>query len=48
LFTNKEIGLIMKTRKGNGGRIGWGEIVILCDLTENQAISLKEKITIND
>lgn len=48
LFTNKEIGLIMKTRKGNGGRIGWIEIVILCDLTENQATILKQKITIND
>lgn len=48
MFSNKEIGLILKTRKSNGGRIGWKEVVILCDLTENQAISLKEKVTIND
>ena len=48
MFTHKEIGIIIKTRKGNGGRIGWREIVILCDLTENQATSLKQKITIND
>lgn len=48
LFTDKEISLIMKTRKGNGGRIGWREIVILCDLTENQASGLQQKITIND
>lgn len=48
MFTNKEIGLIMKTRKKNGGRIGWEEIVILCDLTENQAMELKNRILIND
>lgn len=48
LFTDKEIGAIIKTRKKNGGSIGWREIVILCDLTENQAISLKDKVMIND
>lgn len=48
MFTHKEIALILKARKANGGRIGWKEIVILCDLTESQAIDLKSKIYIID
>ena len=48
LFSHKEIALILKARKANGGQIGWKEIVLLCDLTENQAIALKSKIHIND
>ena len=46
VFTAKEIGDIIKRRKQNGGRIGWREIVIMCDLTETQANGLKAKVDI--
>ena len=48
LFSHKEIGEIIQRRKQNGGRIGWREIVIMCDLTETQANGLKAKVDIKD
>lgn len=48
MFSNKEIALIINRRAQNGGKIGWREIVILCDLTEEQANILKDKIYISD
>ncbi len=48
LFSHKEIGEIIRRRKQNGGKIGWREIVIMCDLTETQANGLKAKVDIKD
>ncbi len=46
LFSDREIFVILKTRKENGGRIGWRQLVHLLDLTENQVILLQKKVNI--
>jgi len=47
LFQDREIIKILSIRKQNGGHIGWKEIVILFDLTEEQAEMLQNAININ-
>lgn len=46
LFSDREIFVILKTRKENGGRIGRRQLVHLLDLTENQVILLQKKVNI--
>jgi DNA uptake protein ComE-like DNA-binding protein len=48
LFTEKEIAIILHTRKENGGHIGWKELVILFDLTAQQAAMLQNSIQISE
>jgi len=48
LFNEKEIAIILHTRKENGGRIGWKQLVILFDLTQHQAEILQKKIIISE
>jgi len=48
LFNEKEIAIILRTRKENGGRIGWKQLVILFDLTENEAEILQKTISISE
>ncbi len=47
LFQDREIVKILRIRKENGGRIGWKELVILFDLTEQQAEMLQNTIQIS-
>jgi len=48
LFQDREIAKILRIRKENGGRIGWKELVILFDLTEQQAEMLQNTIQISE
>ena len=48
LFQDREIVKILRIRKENGGRIGWKELVILFDLTEQQAEMLQATIQISE
>ncbi len=46
LFQDKEIKQLLRYKKEHGGKIGWRELVIEFDLTENQAEWLKNRIII--
>ena len=46
LFQDREIYTILSTRKQNGGSIGWRELVVLLDLTPQQADLLLTKVSI--
>ena len=48
LFTDKQIGLILKLKKEQGGRIGWREIAELCDLSQAEASQLRSRVHIDD
>lgn len=48
LFQDREIVKILRIRKENGGRIGWKELVILFDLTADQAEILQNTIQISE
>jgi DNA uptake protein ComE-like DNA-binding protein len=47
IFQDREIAQILRIRKQNGGYIGWKEIVLLFDLTKEQAEILQNTININ-
>jgi DNA uptake protein ComE-like DNA-binding protein len=48
LFQDREIVQILRIRKEKGGHIGWKELVILFDLTEQQAEMLQATIHISE
>jgi DNA uptake protein ComE-like DNA-binding protein len=48
LFQDREISQILRIRKEKGGHIGWKELVILFDLTEQQAEMLQATIQISE
>jgi DNA uptake protein ComE-like DNA-binding protein len=48
LFQDREIVQILRIRKEKGGYIGWKELVILFDLTEQQAEMLQSTIQISE
>ena len=48
LFQDREIVQILRIRKEKGGHIGWKELVILFDLTEQQAEMLQATIQISE
>ena len=48
LFQDREIIKILRIRKENGGHIGWKELVILFDLTAQQAAMLQNSIQISE
>lgn len=48
MFSDKQIFQILALRKKQGGVIGWKNLVILFDLTQEQAKILTSKIIIND
>jgi DNA uptake protein ComE-like DNA-binding protein len=48
LFQDREIIQILRIRKEKGGHIGWKELVILFDLTEQQASLLQDKLIISE
>jgi DNA uptake protein ComE-like DNA-binding protein len=48
IFQDREIIQILRIRKEKGGHIGWKELVILFDLTEQQAEMLQASIQISE
>ena len=48
LFSDKQIFQILALRKKQGGETGWKNLVIMFDLTQDQAKILTSKIIIND
>ena len=48
IFADREIAQILRIRKEKGGHIGWKELVILFDLTEEQAEILQATIQISE
>ena len=48
IFQDREIAQILRIRKEKGGHIGWKELVILFDLTEQQAEMLQATIQISE
>jgi hypothetical protein len=48
LFQDREIAQILRIRKEKGGHIGWKELVILFDLTAEQAEILQASIQISE
>ena len=48
IFQDREIVQILRIRKEKGGHIGWKELVILFDLTEQQAEMLQATIQISE
>jgi DNA uptake protein ComE-like DNA-binding protein len=48
LFSNAQIAQIIQHRQNNGGVIGWREIAVLCDLTQEQTEILRHKVHISD
>jgi DNA uptake protein ComE-like DNA-binding protein len=48
IFQDREIAQILRIRKEKGGHIGWRELVILFDLTEQQAEMLQASIQISE
>ena len=48
LFSDKQIFQILALRKKQGGEMGWKNLVIMFDLTQDQATILTSKIIIND
>ncbi len=47
-FTDRQIWSILRLRKENGGRIGWGDLVEACDLTQTEAQELKLRVRLSD
>lgn len=47
IFEEREVWEILKMRKANGGKITWKDLVIYFDLTEPEAMRLKESVRIN-
>jgi DNA uptake protein ComE-like DNA-binding protein len=48
LFSDQQIFQILALRKKQGGEMGWRNLVIMFDLTQDQATILTSKIIIND
>lgn len=48
MFTDKQIWNILKLKKENGGRLGWEAIVESCDLSEVEAMALRNKVRLSD
>lgn len=44
IFTDRQIWIILKLKKENEGKIGWKDLVEACDLSQSEAILLKQKI----
>jgi hypothetical protein len=44
LFTDQQIWIILRLRKQNEGKIGWGQLVEACDLSQDEALQLKQHI----
>ena len=47
-FSDKQIFQILAIRKQQKGEIGWKKLVVLFDLTQDQAKMIISKIIIND
>ena len=48
LFSDQQIWIIFRLKKQNEGKIGWGQLVEACDLTQNEAFQLKQRIRFDE
>jgi DNA uptake protein ComE-like DNA-binding protein len=44
IFTDQQVWIILKLKKQNDGKIGWQQLVEACDMTQNEAIQLRQRI----
>jgi competence protein ComEA len=44
LFTDQQVWNILRLKKLNEGKIGWEQLIEACDLSQNEAIQLKQRI----
>lgn len=48
LFTDRQVWVILKLKKENNGKIGWERIVEVCDLSQTEALTIKQKVQFTD
>ena len=48
LFTDRQVWEILKLKKENNGKIGWERIVEACDLSQTEALTIKQKVQFTD
>jgi DNA uptake protein ComE-like DNA-binding protein len=48
LFTDRQVWVILKLKKENNGKIGWERIVEACDLSQTEALTIKQKVQFKD
>ena len=44
LFTDQQIWIILRLKKQNEGKISWEQLIEACDLSQNEALQLKQRI----
>jgi competence protein ComEA len=44
LFSDQQVWAILRLRKQNDGKIGWEQLIEACDLSQNEALQLKQRI----
>jgi len=44
LFSDQQVWAILRLRKQNDGKIGWEQLIEACDLSQNDALQLKQRI----
>jgi len=44
LFSDQQVWAILRLRKKNDGKIGWEQLIEACDLSQNEALQLKQRI----
>jgi len=44
LFTDQQVWIILRLKKQNNGKIGWEQLIEACDLSQNEAIQLKQSV----
>jgi DNA uptake protein ComE-like DNA-binding protein len=44
IFTDQQVWIILKLKKQNDGKIGWQQLVEACDMTQNEALQLRQRI----
>lgn len=44
LFTDQQVWIILRLKKQNDGKIGWKQLIEACDLSQNEALLLKQRV----
>ena len=44
LFSDQQVWAILRLKKENDGKIGWARLVEVCDLSQNEAMQLRQQI----
>ena len=48
IFDEKTVWAILNRRKSQGGRLSWSEMVVLFDITEEEALVLKKRTNLSN